>query len=81
MHSWYDISSAPRDGTWVILKGGNTNEDFYNGGNDGKSQRPVIAFWEPSANEWEDGTWCFGYWDGSWYNCYEKPTHWMPIPE
>lgn len=67
MSEWQPISTAPKDGTWVLLTGGN---EF--------SRTPVgpcvVAFWDRDD-------WVYAYWDGDWYSAYENATHWMAIPK
>lgn len=70
--SWRPISTAPKDGTWVLLTGGR------DGGYDNIVGPCVVAFWDTS--QLDDG-WAYCYWDGGWGSAYENPSHWMPIPE
>ncbi len=72
--AWQPIDTAPKDGTWVLLCGGNTNEYDFDDEMLPCHSRPVVAHWNGSD-------WAYGYWDGAWRSCYEKPTHWMPTPE
>lgn len=85
---WQLIDTAPRDGTWVLLKGGKTDEDFYltTEGADAMATRPVVGKYD--ANDEAMGfypkfndTWLFSFWDGSWYSRYGNPTHWVAIPD
>lgn len=78
--NWQPIETAPKDGTWVLLCGGETTEDDYLG--DGVLiKRPVVAFWDNEGGLLDDGAWYFCYWDGDWRDGYDNPTHWMPLPE
>ena len=78
---WQDISTAPRDGTWILLCGGRTDEDFYLRDEPEAQSRIVSAFWLLSPRGDGDGEeWSVGFWDGSWRTGYENPTHWMPLP-
>lgn len=75
--NWQPIETAPMDGTWVLLCGGTTTEEDIELYEDIKAQdtkRPVVAFWHQDE-------WCFAFWDGSWYERYKRPTHWMPLPK
>ena len=71
---WQPIESAPKDGTWVLLCGGITDEDDCGGVT---VHRPVVAFYGESF--YEDGWW-FSYWDSDWRTDYNGPTHWMRLP-
>ena len=85
MSEWRPIKTAPKDGTWVLLKGGNTKEfgylwekaDIVLGCQYG-DDRPVVAKFMP---DYCDGYWTYAYWDSGWRSTYDKPTHWMPLPE
>jgi hypothetical protein len=70
---WRSIASAPKDGTWILLTGGETTEDDYMDTGVYR-RRPVSAFWN-------DNRWSFAFWDGDWRDDYSLPTHWMPLPE
>lgn len=72
---WQPIETAPKDGTWVLLCNGATDEDREDD-DFGKilRSRPVTAFWDK-------GDWVFSHWDGAWRSCYSCPTHWMPLPQ
>lgn len=79
MSEWQPIETAPRDGTWVLLCGGQTTEDDYN--DEGvRKLRPVVAFWEAPRWDGDEGHWNFCYWDGDWGTGYDSPTHWMLLP-
>lgn len=71
----------PMDGTFVLLAGGETDEDFYRR-DDGEGFRPVVAKWVPPYRPGgDDGYWAMCYWDGDWRTGYSNPTHWMPLSE
>lgn len=62
---WQDISTAPKDGTKMLMRGG-----VYHG-------FPFVGFWAPSPYA-QDRPWetVIGR-----SNLYEHaPTHWMPLP-
>ncbi len=71
MSKWQPIKTAPKDGTWVLLKGGKTPEA------DGRC-RQVVAKFMP---DYLDGHWTYAYWDSSCESIYENPTEWMPLPK
>lgn len=80
MSAWQLVETAPKDGTWVWLSGGYTDE----GDGDGRFKpefteidvtRAVSAKWDKDFEEW-----VICYWDGAWRTTYREPTHWM-LPE
>jgi hypothetical protein len=75
--TWQPIETAPRDGTWVLLAGG---ECEFNEESDNKG-RAVTARWttEFSCRD-TSGRWQFAYYDSGVYGEYENPTHWQPRP-
>ena len=79
MSDWQPIETAPRDGTYVLLAGGNCKGDEDD--NDG---RQVVAQWTNYLNCHTDtnyGKWQFAWYDGGYFGEYVKPTHWMPLPD
>jgi hypothetical protein len=75
--NWQPIDTAPNDGTWILLYGGNCGEDEYDGGS-----RIVSAQWTRFLNgqKMVKGHWQFAWFDGGYYGEYKNPTHWMPLP-
>jgi hypothetical protein len=75
---WQPIETAPKDGTWVLLAGG----DCYNDGGD-PTERIVTAQCtnELNGRTMDDTRWQFAWYDGGYYGEYLDPTHWMPLPE
>jgi hypothetical protein len=71
---WQPIETAPKDGTWVLLCGGETTEDTFRTDLDAShTRRPVVGRWEQG--------WVYDFWDGDWRSGYDDPTHWQPLPE
>lgn len=66
------IRTAPRDGTWVFVGGGDGIDELMW---EGKRPRWVAAKYLPKYGEW-----AFDYWDGDFRSIYRNPTHWLPIP-
>ena len=76
----HKMKTAPTDGSWVLLWGGETEEsgdDMTDGVDD---KRPVVAKWigwrEYGRTE---GGWVYANWDGRWRSFYVHPTHWSPL--
>ena len=89
--SWQPIDTAPKDGRWVLLRGG-----FDAGWYGPDVKHPVVAaFWEPLPNQelvfddgddpskdvWIDGHWRYAWWEGGWRSKWAKPVEWMELPE
>lgn len=69
-HQWKTIESAPKDGSWLLLCGGELADQ-----RPGYEKRPVVARWENVdwfVSDFDDG---FGI--GLYY--YE-PTYWTNVP-
>jgi hypothetical protein len=66
---WQPINTAPKDGTWVLVRGG---EIYYGWDGDTKPTMVVAQF----INE----CWQFAWYDSGCYGEYENPTEWMPLP-
>lgn len=67
LQGWQPISSAPRDGTWVVLY-------------DAEQYRPVhVRNWRAAET---NGKPVSGWWDEySQYRPSFRPTHWQPLPQ
>jgi len=77
MSEWRDISTAPRDGQWILLTGG----DIEYGWNGSEQPACVTAqFTERLNGSPTEGHWQFAWYDGGFYGEYENPTNWMPLP-
>ncbi len=73
MMDWQPIETAPRDGTWFLLTGGQIRYGW-----DGDTQPSVVC--GQRTSEFGDESWQFAWYDGGYYGEYEHPTHWMPLP-
>ena len=69
--TWQPISSAPKDGTRILIM----------------CARPLIARWEPDidapAEDYEGPGWLVYECEDPWFSVWAKPdipTHWMPLP-
>lgn len=67
---WQPIETAPRDGTWVLVTGGDICYGW-----DGISKPSAVAA------QFEGRAWQFAWYDSGYYGEYEDPTHWMPLPK
>ena len=81
---WQPIETAPKDGTAVLLFGGqpDRHSDYTCGYCDDALDLPskcVVAWWE--AYDGALGYWRCGSYDNGVYGEWEDPTHWMPLPE
>ena len=78
LSKWLPIATAPRNGSWLLLAGGNcaSDEGIDNG-------RFVTAQWTNYLNGETNiklERWQFAWYDGGYYGEYINPTHWMPLP-
>ncbi len=76
--TWQPISTAPKDGTWVLLAGGTCHQEYH-----GDDNRPVVGQWTDYLNgrtspKYE--RWQFAWYEGGYDGTYDNPTHWMPLP-
>ena len=75
--AWLPIATAPHDGSWVLLYGGECDIDE----NSDNKRRPVVGQWTTERNcDAVDGHWQFAWYDGGYYGEYESPIHWIPLP-
>src|SRR6056297_1415870 len=64
---WRPIDGAPRDGSWVLLRGG-TN---------GNAPCPPCVYACPA-----DGEWVYAYCNRAWRSSHDDPTHYLAnVPE
>ena len=72
---WSPIDTAPEDGTWVMLTGGEADQDHWYGS---PSPPQVVGKWIECG--YESGFY-FADYDGDFRIKYVGPTHWMTLPE
>jgi hypothetical protein len=73
---WQPIETAPRDGTWILLRGARMDDDDYH-----RVEQPkcVVAHWRPDEDDCHDD-WTFAYFDGGFGLICFSPTAWQPLP-
>ena len=74
---WMPIETAPRDGTWILLTGGEIDYGWFNEHYVEDNDQPdcVVGQFVPGG-----GVWQFAWYDSGYYGEYETPTHYMPLP-
>lgn len=82
IYEWQPIETAPKDGTVILLCGGEDdplNTDAHP--NEALHTRPVTGWWGRVV-EWDeaDTIWRYCSYDSGIYGEYKNPTHWMPLP-
>ena len=73
---WQPIETAPKDGNYVLLTGGEHDHNHWYGA--GPEPSMVVGRWTPNYGA---PGWMFANWDGDFRTEYLNPTHWMPLPE
>ena len=76
---WQPIETAPKDGTYILLAGGEPDPIF----SDGWDAPMVSARWDTldSGYNPSDTGWRFCSFDSGIYGSYSNPTHWRPLPD
>jgi hypothetical protein len=77
---WQPIETAPRDGTWVLITGGDVSEMFREQDPYGFYGGPVVVAFFDSPLSLGEGGWSYAFWDSAWRSSFDAPTHWMPLP-
>lgn len=71
--NWKPIKTAPKDGTEILITGG---EPDYSWDNSEWEPSMVVAVWDKNRKQWH-----FAYYDAGVYGMWFNPTHWMPLPK
>lgn len=71
---WQPIATAPRDGSWILLAGGEVDYQW-----DYDEQPPMVVGFLHQGPLLGD-LWMMGYFESGYIGEYENPTHWMPLP-
>lgn len=81
MTEWQPIETAPKDGTWILLTGGNIEE--WDVDEEVTNNPPIVTarfyrieWWGSDLFDW----YIAPYDSGLLHISYENPTHWMPLP-
>ena len=74
---WRLIASAPKDGTWIQLSGGEIDYGWIAGTvpTSVSGQYTELLNTVAALDRWQ-----FAWYDGGYYGGYESPTHWRPLP-
>ena len=77
---WQDISTAPKDGTYVLLWCEKWSSEIDKPCEDKKI---AIGYWDDGTNDRgndpDEGKWWVEC-GGTYYTSYVLPTQWMPLP-
>lgn len=74
MSEWKSINTAPKNGEWVLIRGGGVDDQWY-----GTESVPPAVVAKFVDDIW-GGSWYFADWDGDLRSSYENPSEWMEIP-
>lgn len=73
--NWQPIETAPKDGTWILVSGGRTDDE-------GDDRDVAVVQWTNYLNgETTEWHWQFAWYEGGYYGLYKNPTHWMQLPD
>lgn len=77
--TWQPIDTAPKDGTWVLLRSYKTEPEWWEGESDPLPPM-VVAHYHTAESPYGGSAWYYAYWDGGWGSAVYDPTEWMPLP-
>jgi uncharacterized protein DUF551 len=74
--TWQPIETAPKDGTVLLLYGGEDD----NAGHVGEKYQTFCR--SPCRGMWDGNEWLMALAEAGYVGvCRNNPTHWMPLPE
>ena len=74
MSEWKTIDSAPKDGQYLLVCGGDTST-VYRDYEIPDDLVMVVARYDSGKEQWR-----FAEYDGGYLGEWPVPTHWMPLP-
>lgn len=77
---WQSIETAPLDGTWVIITGGEPGSGWDHVQAENTPPMVIAQFLPNDHPHYAPGHWQFAWYDGGYYGEWDDPTHWQPLP-
>ena len=76
MSAWQPISTAPKDGTTILVTGG----ELWDSVGSPSFGGPYCVYWTTNLEKFPEGCWSIKAGFDGWAVC-DDPTLWLPIPE